>query len=157
MFYFCQLMIPFILLGYSLFTANFSIAEHSKIDELTNKSSINLLNNNDNDETLFSTENHNKNFEASEIRPKRDEDDDTPLHDDEEIEKSDISLFNTSSSENSKEKNTNNKRSIISNSSEKNHQKHKRQAEKNESESNDDVEEENKQINSPTIMTTEIS
>jgi len=37
-----------------------------------------------------------KSFGANEIRPKRDEDDDTPLHDDEEIEKSDISSFNSS-------------------------------------------------------------
>uniref|UniRef100_A0A915MVL3 Secreted protein n=1 Tax=Meloidogyne javanica TaxID=6303 RepID=A0A915MVL3_MELJA len=57
-------------------------------------------------------------FGANEIRPKRDEDDDTPLHDDEEIEKSDISSFNSSDIE-----------SPWNNSKEKQHEQHKREVE----------------------------
>nr|CAD2179170.1 unnamed protein product [Meloidogyne enterolobii] len=78
-----------------------------------------------------------KSFGTNEIRPKRDEDDDTPLHDDEEIEKSDISSFNSSDIEspwnNSKEKNINVKKrspsKIINSSEKKQHQQHKREVE----------------------------
>uniref|UniRef100_A0A914MVT9 Candidate secreted effector n=1 Tax=Meloidogyne incognita TaxID=6306 RepID=A0A914MVT9_MELIC len=81
--------------------------------------------------------NFNQSFGANEIRPKRDEDDDTPLHDDEEIEKSDISSFNSSDIEspwnNSKEKNINVKKrspsKIINSSEKKQHEQHKREVE----------------------------
>ncbi|KAL7075723.1 hypothetical protein ACQ4LE_004926 [Meloidogyne hapla] len=102
-----------------------------------------ILSGNKNDGLSSSENANNQSFGATEIRPKRDEDDDTPLHD-EEMEKSDISSFNFSEPwNNSKEKNIKIKRSSLSkiiNSSEKKHQQQKREAEEISNREKDEAE-----------------